>query len=327
MTKPKIAVVTGGTSSELEISLQSAKIINENLDKNKFDTYIVVLEAQNWYVVENNTHLPIDKNDFSYTNDKDEKIVPDCVFTAIHGTPGEDGKLQGYFDLLSIPYTNGGVLSSSLTFHKFACKNYMKPFEVVKMANDIELIKGQEIDIDKIIATVGLPCFVKPSLSGSSCGISKVKQKSELQDAINKAFVESNDVIIEQFIQGIELTSGVLKTKNATVLLPVTEVVSHKEFFDYEAKYNASLSDEITPARISEADTLRCQQTSSKIYDILKCSGVVRVDYILSGNDLYFLEINTVPGMAANSIIPKQVRTAGLKLTDFYTQMIEDKLV
>jgi len=327
MTKPKIAVVTGGTSSELEISLQSAKIINENLDKNKFDTYIVVLEAQNWYVVENNTHLPIDKNDFSYTNNKGEKIVPDCVFTAIHGTPGEDGKLQGYFDLLSIPYTNGGVLSSSLTFHKFACKNYMKPFEVVKMANDIELIKEQEIDIDKIIATVGLPCFVKPSLSGSSCGISKVKQKSELQDAINKAFVESNDVIIEQFIQGIELTSGVLKTKNATVLLPVTEVVSHKEFFDYEAKYNASLSDEITPARISEADTLRCQQTSSKIYDILKCSGVVRVDYILSGNDLYFLEINTVPGMAANSIIPKQVRTAGLKLTDFYTQMIEDKLV
>ena len=257
--------------------------------------------------------------------DNGRKVKFDCALIAIHGTPGEDGKLQAYFDLMQIPYTGCDLLTSSLTFNKFVCNNFLRKTGL-KIAKSVLVKKDEAIDENKIITELGLPCFVKPNEGGSSFGISKVKKTEELIPAIQKAFNENSEVLIEEFIDGREITCGLIKTREQSHIFPLTEIVSKKEFFDYDAKYTPSLVDEITPAAISEELSEKCKQLSSGIYDTLRCKAVVRIDYILNGDDFYFLEINTIPGMSENSIVPKQAANYGLALTDLFDMIIEDSL-
>jgi D-alanine-D-alanine ligase len=323
--KKNVAIIAGGDSSEYEISLGSARQISNILDRSKYNPYTILLKGTDWHLAdESRQPVTVDKNDFSLIlNNK--KISFDCSLIAIHGTPGEDGKLQAYFELLKIPYTTSGVHSSALTFNKFSCNTYLRGFEILT-AKSLLLKKTEKYDRKDITAKVGLPCFVKPNEGGSSYGISKVSKSDDLEPAINKAFAEDQQVLIEQFIKGTEITCGVLKTLNKEIILPLTEIVSKNEFFDYEAKYTPSKSEEITPARVSKDIEKKCKQLSSRIYDMLNCRGVARIDYILSGNQLFFLEINTVPGMTEYSIVPKMVRTYGMSLTDFFTLIIEDAM-
>jgi D-alanine-D-alanine ligase and related ATP-grasp enzymes len=253
-----------------------------------------------------------------------EKIKFDFAYITIHGTPGEDGKLQGYFDLLQIPYSSCNVLVSALTFNKFSCNQYLKGFGV-KVSESVMLREGQSITDDAVVEKIGLPCFIKPNLGGSSFGVTKVKAKEQIQPAIKKAFDEAKEVIIEAFMQGTEITCGCYKTKNKEQVFPITEVVTTNEFFDYDAKYNGQV-DEITPARLSEELTKRVQTLTSAIYDILGCSGIIRIDYIITkGDKINLLEINTTPGMTATSFIPQQVKAAGLDIKDVMTDIIENK--
>lgn len=322
--KTKIAVVAGGDSSEYVISLQSAEQIASNINKEKYDVFTVMIREKEWYVKNaDNCDMAIDKNDFSF-NLYGQKVSFDVVFIAIHGTPGEDGKLQAYFDLLKIPYTTGGMLTASLTFNKYFCITYLKANGILSAKSKLIRL-SQQFEINEIINDLGLPCFVKPNNGGSSFGISKVKNKVELIPAIEKAFEEDNEIIIEEFIAGTEITCGVFKTKEKDFIFPLTEIVSKNEFFDYEAKYDGK-SDEITPARISENDTKKCRQLASGIYDLLNCKGIVRIDFIMKNDDFYLLEINTVPGMTKNSIVPQQARAYGLKLEELYDLVIQDAI-
>ena len=247
----------------------------------------------------------------------------DAAFIAIHGTPGENGLLQGYFDMLRIPYSSCGAFCSALTFNKHACKQYLKENNIV-MADAILLRKDEKPDIEGIIERIKLPCFVKPNDSGSSFGVTKVKKREELLPAIEEAKKESSEVLIEAFMKGRELACGVVRTKNKKIILPLTEIISKNEFFDYEAKYTPGKSDEITPAEIDSETGEEIQRLGSLIYDLLACKGIVRVDFILVGKTPYFLEINTVPGMTEESLIPKQVLAAGISFEDFYSMVIEN---
>ena len=248
----------------------------------------------------------------------------DFAYITIHGTPGEDGRLQGYFDLLHIPYSCCGVLAAALTYDKFACNQYLKVFGV-RIAESLVLRQGQSISDEDVIEKIGLPCFIKPSLGGSSFGVTKVKTKEQIQPAIVKAFDEAQEVLVEAFMEGTEVTCGCYKTKKNSVVFPITEVVTENEFFDYDAKYNGQVS-EITPARISDDLTHRIQTLTSAIYDILGASGIIRVDYIITAGDkVNLLEVNTTPGMTATSFIPQQVRAAGLDIKDVMTDIIENQ--
>ena len=318
-----IAIVAGGNSSECVISVKSAALIAGELDKSEYLCYVVQVRGQQWEVLlPDNEKTDIDKNDFSFKH-KGKKINFDCALIAIHGTPGEDGKLQSYFELVGLPYTTCGVFSSALTFNKYACKLFLKEYGV-KSAKAVLLKKNTHYSPKAIVKQLGMPVFVKPNESGSSFGVSKVKSVEILIDSINHAFSESDEVIIEKCISGTEITCGLFKTKEKEIIFPVTEVVSKKEFFDFEAKYTSGMSEEITPARISKNIEQICRQTSSKIYDLLNCRGIVRIDYIISGNDLYFLEVNTVPGMSPSSIVPKQIKTMGLNISDVYKLIIDE---
>ena len=323
--KKNIAIVAGGDSSESVISLQSAKQISDNIDGNKFNVFTIYVKGSNWvYKSENNKDIKINKDDFSFSiNNK--KTTFDCVLIAIHGTPGENGILQAYFDILKIPYTTAGQLNTALTFDKYVCKTFLKDIDLL-MAKAVFLRKNDEINPDKIVEKVGLPCFVKPNNGGSSFGISKVYEKKDIIGAVNKAFNEDDGVIIEEFIEGTEISCGLLKTFKNEYTFPLTEIVSENDFFDYEAKYTNGMADEITPARISKKIEEECKQLSMKIYKFLNCKGIVRIDYIINNNQLYFLEINTVPGMSENSIVPKQIRAMGLSISDIFTEVIEDAL-
>ena len=324
MKKRTIAIVAGGDSSELPVSLRSAQGIYSFIDKERYNLYIVEMQGKRWEVVlPNGEKTPIDRNDFSFTENGEKKIF-DFAYITIHGTPGENGILQGYFDLLEIPYSSCNVLVSAITFNKFTCNQYLKGFGI-RVSESMVLRKGFEILDEEVINKVGLPCFIKPNAGGSSFGVTKVKTKEDIQPAIEKAFGESDEVIIEAYMQGTEITCGCYKTKDKEVVFPITEVVTSNEFFDYDAKYNGQV-DEITPARIPEETAERVRLLTSAIYDILGCDGIIRIDYIITeGEKVNMLEINTTPGMTATSFIPQQVRAAGLDIKDVMTDIIENK--
>ena len=283
------------------------------------------MQGLNWDVFEGEEVIaPIDKGDFSFVRNG-EKIRFDFAYVTIHGTPGEDGKLQGYFDLVKIPYSTCGVYSSALTFNKYFCSNYLRTFGIA-MAKSVRLFKGDTIHADQLVRELGLPVFVKPNAGGSSFGVTKVKEKNQLQAALELAMKESHDILVEQFIDGKEFTCGLVKLSNQELIFPVTEVIPQNEFFDYEAKYVAGKTDEITPARLSPELTSEIQQISSRIYDLCDCSGIVRIDFILKDGVFYFLEVNTTPGMTATSFVPQQVAAMGRKLSDVLGLIIEDKL-
>jgi D-alanine-D-alanine ligase len=317
-----IAIAAGGDSSEFEISVKSAAEVGKAL-RSKYNIFIILIRGTNWYWEDQKgRYHNIDKNDFSLTTD-DQKIRFDGVFIAIHGTPGENGLLQGYLDMMSIPYTSCSVFCSALTFNKQACKLFLKEYGL-QMAEALLIRKGDLIDVNIISKQLGLPCFVKPNDSGSSFGVSKVKHPDEILPAIETAFKESNEVLIEAFMSGREVACGVIKTKNKTLVLPVTEIISKNEFFDYEAKYTSGRSNEVTPADMPESVTNEIQSISSEVYDLLGCKGIVRVDFIVVDEKPYFLEINTVPGMTRESLVPQQVRAAGISSEEFYSMAVEN---
>jgi D-alanine-D-alanine ligase len=320
-----IAIVAGGDSSEFEISVKSAVEVRKLLSP-KYLVNIIMIRGTNWYWEDQKgRYHNIDKNDFSLKTD-DQRIRFDAVFIAIHGTPGENGLLQGYFDIMQIPYSSCSAFCSALTFNKQACKLYLKEYRI-PMAKNILFRKESQPEISSIIKQTGLPCFVKPNDSGSSFGVTKVKTKDELPAAIETAFKESDEVMIETFMDGREVACGVVKVKGKAVVFPVTEIISKNEFFDYEAKYTPGKSDEVTPADMPEAITNEIQDLSSVIYDRLGCKGIVRVDFIVVEGKPYFLEINTVPGMTEESLIPKQAKAAGIELGELYSMVIEDLFV
>jgi D-alanine-D-alanine ligase len=317
-----IAIVAGGDSSEYEISVKSATEVSKALSS-RYLTYIILIQGTNWYWEDQKgRYHNIDKNDFTLKTDE-YKIRFDGVFIAIHGTPGENGLLQGYFDMMKIPYTSCSAFSSALTFNKQATKLYLKEYDI-RMAEAVIIRKGDTTDSGQIIKKTGLPCFVKPNDSGSSFGVTKVKRKDDLVPAIENAFKESNEVMIEAFMPGREVACGVVKTKNKKLVLPVTEIKSKNEFFDYEAKYTPGRSEEVTPANMPEAITEEIQRISSLVADLLGCKGIVRVDFIIVSDIPWFLEINTVPGMTPESLVPQQARAAGINLTDLYSIIVED---
>ncbi len=322
--KKNIAIVAGGDSSEAVVSLKSAQGIYAFIDKKKYNTYIVIIQGKFWRTNVDGNEVEVDKNDFSFQN-KGQKISIDCAYITIHGTPGENGLLQGYFDMINMPYTSCGVLVSALTFNKFVCNTYLKGYGI-NVAESLLLRQGRNVAVEDIIARVGLPCFVKPNAGGSSFGVSKVRKAEEFPQAIEKAFTESDEVIIEAFIQGTEVTNGIYKTKTQTVILPITEVRSENDFFDYEAKYTQGKATEITPARLTEDLTQRIKTLTAAIYDILCCKGIVRMDYIIQNDEIFLLEVNVTPGMTPTSFIPQQVAAQGLNITQVFTDIIEEAM-
>ena len=323
--KKNIAIVAGGDSSEWEVSLRSAAGLNSFIDGDKYTKFIVTIVGKKWQVeLPDGSHLPIDKNDFSFVLDNN-KVTFDFAYITIHGTPGENGILQGYFRLIGLPFSCCDVLQAALTFDKYACNNYLKSFGF-KVAESIVLRPGETIDDATVANQIGLPCFIKPSVGGSSFGVTKVKTIDQIQPAIAKAFAEGDEVMIEAFLSGTEVTSGMYKTKTKSVIFPITEVVTTNEFFDYDAKYNGQV-DEITPARLSNELTQAIKDTTERIYTILHAKGIIRVDYIISPDGtINLLEVNTTPGMTATSFIPQQIRAAGLDIKDVMTDIIENEL-
>ena len=319
-----IAIAAGGDTSEYEVSLRSAQGIYSFLDKERYTPYIVQMRGTDWHVqLEDGGLAPIDRNDFSFRLPDGSKVNFDFVYITIHGTPGEDGLLQGYLDMLHLPYSCCGVLPASLTYNKFACNQYLHAFGV-RIADSLLLRQGQTISDDEVVQKIGLPCFIKPNLGGSSFGVTKVKTPAEIQPALAKAREESPEIVIEAFMNGTEITCGCYKTRQRSVVLPITEVVSHHEYFDYDAKYCGD-SDEITPARIPDELADRVKQLTSAIYDILGATGIIRVDYIITeGSKINLLEVNTTPGMTATSFIPQQVRAAGMTMHEVMTDIIEN---
>lgn len=322
--KRTIAIVAGGDSSELPVSLRSAQGLYSFMDKEKYNLYIVEIEGHRWEaVLADGSKTPIDRNDFSFI-DKENKVRVDFAYITIHGTPGENGILQGYFDLIGMPYSSCNVLVSALTFNKFTLNQYLKGFGI-RIAESMLIRHGQKVSDEDVVEKVGLPCFIKPNADGSSFGVTKVKTKEQIQPAIKKAMDEGGDVMIEAFMKGTEITCGCYKTKKSEVVFPITEVVTSNEFFDYDAKYNGQVQ-EITPARLPEETAERVSKLTSVIYDILGCNGIIRIDYIITeGGKINLLEINTTPGMTATSFIPQQVRAAGLDIKDVLTDIIENK--
>ncbi|MDR2147165.1 MAG: D-alanine--D-alanine ligase [Tannerella sp.] len=321
-----IAIAAGGDSSEYGVSMRSAEGIYSFLDRERYNPYIVIVKTGAWQVLtpDGNKH-DMDRNDFSAIVNG-EKIRFDFVYITIHGRPGEDGRLQGYLDMLGMPYSSCGVLGSALTFNKYFNNAYLKS-QHIRVADSVRLTKGQAADIETIISQLGLPLFVKPNDGGSSYGITKVKEASQLQPAIDKAFSEGAEVIVESFVPGTEVTCGCYKTASKAVVFPVTEVVTENEFFDYDAKYEGQV-DEITPARISEELTETIQNQTLRIYDLVGAKGLIRIDYIIpADNRPVLLEINTTPGMTATSFIPQQIKAAGLDIKDVITGIIEEELL
>jgi D-alanine-D-alanine ligase len=323
--KKNIALVTGGDSGEAVISLQSAKVIKENIDKKKFNVFTIFMQGSYWkYIADDGYESIVDKNDFTIV-EYGGKVKFDAVFLAIHGTPGEDGKLQGYLDILGIPYTFSGVVSSSLTFNKDFCQLLAKEFGATIMKAEL-VKKGEPIDVAAIIEKTGLPCFVKPNNGGSSIGMSKVKESKDLEDAISTAFKEDSEVLVEEYIEGTEVTCGVLQKNDELIALPITEIVSKREFFDYTSKYDPKLADEITPARIPEEMQKKIKSLCVFLFRKFNLKGVSRFDFIIKDNVPYFLEVNTIPGLSAASIVPKQAGAMGISLEELFSVLIENVL-
>ncbi len=321
--KRTIAIVAGGDSSEHDVSMMSAEGIYSFIDKDRYNVYIMELTSQRWEaILGDKSRSTVDKNDFSFV-ENGIKVKPDFAYITIHGTPGENGILQGYFELTGIPYSTCDVLVAALTFNKFMTNHYLKGFGV-RISESMLVHKRNGIRDEEVIEKIGLPCFIKPNASGSSFGVTKVTRKDQIQTALQKAFSESDDAMIEAYMDGIELANGCYKTNTKSVVLPITEVISKNEFFDFNAKYNGEAT-EITPARLSPELTCRVQQLTSAIYDILGCKGLVRVDYIITeGGKINLLEVNATPGMTPTSFIPQQARAAGIDMKDIMTDIIED---
>ena len=328
--KRNIAIVCGGDSSEHDVSMRSAQGLCSFFDKERYNIYVVDVKGQDWHVdLQNGDTAKIDKNDFSFKMDG-KTVTFDYAYITIHGTPGENGLMQGYFELLHIPYSTSGVLVEAMTFDKYVLNNYLRGFGV-NVAESVLLRRGEEekYSDEEIEKRIGMPCFVKPAADGSSFGVSKVKNADQLAPALRVAFMESDEVMVESFMKGTEISIGCYKTRDKAVVFPATEVVTSNEFFDYDAKYNGQVQ-EITPARLSPETTKRVEEETSRIYDILHCNGIIRIDYIISkdadGNDkINMLEINTTPGMTATSFIPQQVRAAGLDIKDVLTDIVENQ--
>ena len=316
-----IAIIMGGYSSEYKISLISGNVVYQFLDKTKYNAFRIHILKEKWvYVDANDAEFPIDKNDFSVTV-AGTKITFDCVFNAIHGTPGEDGLMQAYFELLHTPQTSCDYYQAALTFNKRDLLSVLKPYGI-KTATSYYLNKGDCINADEIVATVGLPCFVKPNKAGSSFGISKVKIIDELPFAIEVAYKEDNEIIIESFLDGTEVSVGVINYKGKVIVLPITEIVSDNDFFDYEAKYLGK-SQEITPARISDDMTQKVSEIAKRAYEVLKMKGFSRSEFILVNGEPHMLEMNTIPGLTTESLIPQQAKAAGISLEDLFSNAIE----
>ena len=319
--KKNIAIVMGGDSSESVVSLKSAGVVQKYLDKEKYNAFKVLISKQKWAVVEGENEFAIDKNDFS-TNINGQKIKFDAVFNAIHGTPGEDGKLQGYFELLGIPYSSSGVLGSALTFSKGTCNAVIKAWGLANTAKSIVIRKGEVVNEQEIIAKLGLPCFIKPNNGGSSFGASKVKSEDQLKPSLEKAFEHDPEAIVEEFLPGTEVTCGVFRHSGKVTVLPITEIVPKNEFFDFEAKYKG-FSEEITPARISKELTDEVQHITGSVFEKLGLKGMARIDFIIKNDVPYLVEVNTTPGLSEESIVPQQARVAGISLEDLFGMMVE----
>ena len=327
-SKRTIAIVCGGDSSEHDVSLRSGQGLYSFFDKERYNIYLVDVKGTDWHVaLDNGETIEIDKNDFSFVMNG-KHVYFDYAYITIHGQPGENGVMQGYFDLIHLPYSTSGVLVEAMTFDKYVLNNYLRGFGV-NVADSILLRRGEQYDEDEIAERIGMPCFVKPAADGSSFGVSKVKNADQLAPALRVAFMESNEVMIEGFLDGTEISQGIYKTAEKTVVLPATEVVTSNEFFDYDAKYNGQVQ-EITPARLSTETAEEVAKTTSRIYDILHANGIIRIDYIISkdkdGKDkVNMLEINTTPGMTVTSFIPQQVRAAGLDIKDVLSDIVENQ--
>ena len=306
--------------------MRAAQGLYSFFDKERYNVYIVDIKGQDWHVeLSGGITARIDRNDFSFVEDGKAKWF-DYAYITIHGTPGENGILQGYFDLIGIPYSTSGVLVEAMTFDKFVLNQYLRGYGVA-VADSLLIRQGYEqlVSDDEIERRIGMPCFVKPAADGSSFGVSKVKNKDQLAPAIRKAMLESDEIMVEQFLDGTEISIGVYKTREKSVVLPATEVVTNNEFFDYDAKYNGQVQ-EITPARLSEDVTRRVREITSHIYDILHCNGIIRIDYIISKDGkIFMLEVNTTPGMTPTSFIPQQVRAAGLDMKDVLSDIVENQ--
>ena len=324
--KRTIAIVCGGDSSEHDVSLRSAQGLFSFFDKERYHVYIVDVKGQDWHVeLPDGTTATFARTDFSFIENGKARLF-DYAYITIHGTPGENGLLQGYFDLIGLPYSTSGVLVEAMTFDKFVLNNYLRAYGV-SVADSMLIRKGYEelVSDDEIEERIGMPCFVKPAADGSSFGVSKVKNKDQLAPAIRKAMLESPEIMVEALLEGTEITQGIYKTQDKTVVFPITEVVTSNEFFDYDAKYNGQVQ-EITPARLPQDVTDRVSRITSSIYDILHCNGIIRVDYIVSKEGkISMLEVNTTPGMTATSFIPQQVRAAGLSMADVLTDIVENQ--
>jgi len=317
-----IAVIGGGDSSEYDISLKSAGEVKRALE-DKYDVFLIYMKGSDWYWEEpGGRYIAVDKNNFTLQL-PDRKVRFDAAFIAIHGKPGENGLLQGYFDMIGLPYSSCDAFCSALTFNKQACKLYLKEFDI-PMAKSVMLRKGDKFNNTIVAETIGYPCFVKPNDSGSSFGVSRVEKETCLNEAIEAAFRESNELLVESIMEGMEVACGVMKSRKNKIVLPVTEIISKNKFFDYEAKYTPGMSDEITPARLPAETYKMVQDMSSGIYDILGCKGIVRVDFIVVDSTPKFLEINSVPGMTAESIIPVQIKAYGITATQLYSMVLED---
>ncbi len=320
----KIAIVAGGYSGEAEISFNSAKVVEKYLDKNTYELTKVWIDKNGWFVKNDGEEdIAIDKNDFSYLKNG-EKYVFDAVFIIVHGTPGEDGKLQGYFDMIDMPYTGSNAIVSSMLFHKYFINKTVKDLDVVELAKSICVKDAEQESIDFLNKELKLPCFVKPMKGGSSIGMTKVSEAKDMQRAVVVALKEDDEVLVEEFIDGTEVSCGIFMHKEKKIVLPLTEIRTQNEFFDYEAKYIKGMAEEITPAPIDKETFEKVQDVSSFLYDEIGCEGIVRFDYIFNEKGIYFLEVNTVPGMSEASIVPQQAAELGIDLSAFFTMLIED---
>ena len=319
-----IAIFTGGDSSESVISVKSAGQVARWLENSGHTCYTIMVSGADWLVQYEEKEIQMDKNTFGFKSSTG-LVFFDFAWNMIHGTPGEDGKLQGFFDMMGIPYSSSNHHSAALTFNKYTCKSFLKQHHV--LTPEAALVrKHMEPDLEALAETVGFPCFVKPNSGGSSFGIAKVVKLEELKPALDEALKEDHEAIVERYIKGTEVTCGLLKAGGNFTIFPVTEIISKNEFFDYEAKYTLGKAEEITPARIEEGLSSKCQELASQIYNLTGSSGIIRVDFIIKGNQLYFLELNSIPGMTGESIIPKQVESAGLKMEGVLQWVIDDAI-
>ncbi|MBK8685154.1 MAG: D-alanine--D-alanine ligase [Bacteroidetes bacterium] len=326
--KKKVALVAGGYTGEYEISIKTAVTIQNNIDPERYEVYKIIIDRSGWkYTAPDGSVIEVNRQDFSL-NIQGQKIIFDTVFIAVHGTPGEDGKFQGYLEMLGIPFTSCNAIVSGLTFNKIYCNRVIEQSGLVKVSRSLHVIKGRGMTTAQILESVQLPVFVKPAEGGSSLATTKVKSPDQLQAALDAVFAFEPQAMVEEFVQGREFSIGVYHDKGQLHILPATEIISSKEFFDYEAKYTPGVSNEVTPAQVDEAIAQKIALAAGGIYDLLNCKGICRVDFILEegSNELYVLEINTIPGQSENSLVPQQVRAAGMTLLDFYAALIEESL-